>query len=115
MSDFTQEEQPETIWIEVEVQEDDDGLNCYSGLAVKEQVEKILDGTNTAPFLKLDHVFWIRTDKETEWEKERRKVVEYGKGRYGNQKGSMYFRVDKIILLSELRGGAELQRRFLKD
>ena len=109
------EKLPELIWIEVEVQEDDDGLNCYSGLADKREFEQIVcgEGECSLRFLRLDHVYWIKTTQETEWSKETHEVVEYGKGRYGHQKGSMYFRVEHIILISELKGGAELQRKYI--
>jgi hypothetical protein len=63
----------------------------------------------------LDHVCWTKTSKETEWAKESQTVIEYGKGKYGNQKGCMYFRVAHIVLISELNGGAELQRKYLNE
>ncbi len=105
------------IWIEVEVHEDDDGLNCYSGLANKELIDKIVSGSveRDRTFLRLDHVFWTKTKKETEWGSATREVVEYGKGGNGNYKGSIYIRVDRIFLLSPLNGGAELQRRYIKQ
>ena len=109
--------QMDQIWVEIEVQEDDDGLNCYSGLAEKKQLDQIVNGGGECSlrFLHLEHVFWTRTVKESEWAPESRRVIEYGKGRWGNHKGSMYFRCDNIILISELHGGAELQRRYVNE
>lgn len=106
---------PENIWIEVEVHEDADGLTCYSGLASYAQVQLLLnpDPAPAIKFLQLDHVFWTRTKKETEWAAACREVVEYGKGSNGNYLGPMYVRVDRIILISELKGGAELQRKYI--
>ncbi len=111
------EEVPANIWVEIEVKEDDDGLNCYSGLAEKEQLDRIVEssGDGAPGFLRLDHVFWTRTEKESEWASEKRQVVELGKGRWGNHKGTMYFRTENIILVSPLHGGAELQRRYVKE
>lgn len=111
------EGQAEHIWVEIEVQEDDDGLNCYSGLAGKKQFDQIVSGGGECPlrFLRLDHVYWTRTNKESEWATESRQVVEYGKGRWGNHKGTMYFRAENILLVSELHGGAELQRRYVNE
>jgi hypothetical protein len=117
MSPILPEEQPENLWIEVEVREADDGLNCYCGLANKKRFDQIVNAETSCPvlFLRLDHVYWIKTDQETEWSKESQQVVECGKGRYGNQNGCMYFRVANIILISELKGGAELQRKYLNQ
>ncbi|MEI6892203.1 MAG: hypothetical protein V5783_08540 [Pontiella sp.] len=105
------------IWLEVEVREDDDGLKSYSGLADRNQFEEMVTAGDHCAlrFLKLEHVFWVRTDKESEWAEEKRRVMEYGKGRWGNQKGTLYLRTENIILISELHGGAELQRRYINE
>ncbi len=113
-ADFSEEEAAH-IWVELEVQEDDEGLNCYCGLVEQAHFEQLVGGDADGPlrFLRLEHVFWTRTRKDADWEEERRQVVELGRGRWGNHKGSMYFRVDNIILISPLHGGAELQRRYV--
>lgn len=117
MNSAFSEEVPANIWVEIEVKEDDDGLNCCSGLAEREQIDRIVGSGGECPvgFLRLDHVLWTRTDKESEWASEKRQVVELGKGRWGNHKGTMYFRTKNIILISPLHGGAELQRRYVKE
>ncbi|MDF7825616.1 hypothetical protein P4B35_16435 [Pontiellaceae bacterium B12227] len=115
--EHSSESLPDQVWLEVEVCEDGDGLNSYSGLADRGQFEQVVLGNGTCElrFLKLEHVFWVRTDKDSEWAEEKRRVMEYGKGRWGNQKSSLYIRTEKIILVSELHGGAELQRRYINE
>ena len=117
IADSMNEPLSDPIWVEIEVHEDDDGLNCYSGLASRELIEQIVNGSvdRERTFLRLDHMFWTKTNKETEWESASREVVEYGKGKNGNYKGSIYIRVDRIYLLSPLNGGADLQRRYIKQ
>ena len=115
--DSSLESVPDQVWLEVEVSDEEDGLNSICGLAERDQFEQIVLGGGTCAlrFLKLEHVFWIRTDKESEWAEEKRRVMEYGKGRWGNQKSSMYLKTDNIVMVSELHGGAELQRRYINE
>ena len=117
MNSDLNEENPETVWVEIEVYEDDDGLNCYCGLTEKEQLDRLVHagGECSLRFLILDHVFWTRTDKESEWATEHRRVVELGKGRWTNYRGPMYFRADHVILVSPLHGGAELHRKYVNE
>ena len=115
--DSSLESVPDQVWLEVEVCDEDEGLNSICGLAIRDQFEQVVQGGPACAlrFLKLEHVFWVRTDKESEWAEEKRRVMEYGKGRWGNQKGTMYVRIDNIVLVSELHGGAELQRRYINE
>lgn len=90
--------------VKIEVAEDEDGLMAYSGMIDNAELESLLGGKLSAPFVKLNDVFWTYTRKgKSEWEEDKKLMVRYGEGIKRNCVGPLYIRADRIRLISPLK------------
>ena len=100
--------EPHTIWVEVDIKEDDDGTVVFSGLVDRHDLEALIKGEFQHDFLKLDQVFWVNTNNSDEaWKPDERQVFHYGYGKHSNYRGDLYVKKERIIEISPLKGGPE--------
>ena len=93
--------------IRIEFLEDNDGFSCIAGTIEESDFNKIIDGTYSKPFIKLDSVFWTYSKKAKEqWEEDTEELIRLGHGERANFVGSKYVRVDRIMLMSPLKSVA---------
>ena len=90
--------------VKIEVAEDNDGLMAYMGVIDDAELDGLVNGRLTKPFILLDQVYWsYRKKAKTEWDEDSLLMVKYGEGCKKNCLGSMFIRCDRIRLISPLK------------
>ncbi len=102
--------------VELEIQEDDDGLSSYCGEVDADDLTAIVSGSYAKPFVRLTNAFWpaVRLAKE-DFEDDIHYIARYGLGDKRNYVGDLYVKVSHIILMSPLKSVADWNGRKLGD
>ena len=102
--------------IQVEVREDNTGLNYYCGEIEQKEFDEIISGTYPKDFIHLKSVFWpAKREAKKDYDETIEYVVKFGSGDRQNFTGDLYIRKKDIILISTLREVAHRDGRKLGD